>query len=166
MKMIPLTGKNGFGQYAIVDDRDYEWLSRFKWHLNSTGYPKRYMSVRESGFYDKSISIHRSVWERHRGPLIPGFELDHINGNRQDTRLSNLRACTHLQNSQNRLIGKNNKSGYKGVTWYGHAGLNKWVAHIRVDKKLISLGYFDDLQDAAQAYRQAAIKHFGKFAAV
>jgi AP2 domain-containing protein/HNH endonuclease len=89
-------------------------------------------------------------------------EVDHINGDTLDNRRCNLRICSHKENLRNQKLPKNSKSGYKGVTWYKR--IKKWRSHIRLNKKQIHLGYFDDIKLAANAYNEAAIKYFGEFA--
>lgn len=76
----------------------------------------------------------------------PDNEIDHINGNPSDNRISNLRDVTRKQNMENKKIYKNNKSGYSGVTW--HSRDKKWQVRIGHYGKRISLGFFDDLSDA------------------
>ena len=91
-----------------------------------------------------------------------GMATDHINGDGLDNRKQNLRICTHAENLRNRRLGKNNTSGYKGVSW--HKLHKLWYAHISHNKKLMSLGYFKDKEEAAKAYDRKAIELFGEFA--
>lgn len=86
-------------------------------------------------------------------------EMDHINGNRSDNRIANLREVTHVQNMQNREKLPTNTSGFKGVN--RHEG--RWVARILVNKKRVHLGRFDTPEEAYQAYLQAAHKFHGQF---
>jgi len=92
----------------------------------------------------------------------PFGEIDHINGNRSDNRLCNLREATHQQNCMNRSRALNNKSGYVGVSW--HSKGNKWQAHISVAGKSIYLGLFENVEDAHNARIEAAKKAYGAFA--
>jgi hypothetical protein len=85
---------------------------------------------------------------------------DHINGNVLDNRKENLRSCTNQENTFNAKI--KNKSGYKGVCW--HKRISKWNANIRINDKLIHLGYFEDIYEAAATYNSAAKEYFGEFA--
>jgi hypothetical protein len=107
------------------------------------------------------IPAHRIILAMENG-VWPFGEVDHINGNRSDNRLSNLREVTHQQNCINRSKATNNKSGYVGVSW--HAGGNKWQAHISVNRKTIYLGLFDTAEKAHESYRSAAKKIYGVFA--
>ena len=99
------------------------------------------------------------IWFLENG-YWPNY-LDHINHNRLDNRIENLRECSHLQNLMNVPKRARNKSGYKGVSWHQN---NCWVAHITLYKKNIYLGSFVNIIDAAKAYDVAATKHFGEFA--
>jgi hypothetical protein len=79
----------------------------------------------------------------------PDNELDHINGNPTDNRICNLRDVTRKQNMENKKVYKNSKTGYAGVTW--HSRDKKWNVRIGHYGKRISIGYFDNLDDAIQA---------------
>jgi hypothetical protein len=90
----------------------------------------------------------------------PSDEIDHINGNRADNRISNLRLAATAQNAQNRRRRRDNKSGLKGVRSNGE----KWRASIRQNGRRHHLGYFDTAALAHAAYHEAAQKLFGEFA--
>ena len=83
--------------------------------------------------------------------------VDHINGNRSDNRISNLRSVTKRENSLNRARGKNNTSGCTGVIWIKH--LKKWQAKIKVYGKQISIGYYIKKSDAITARKKAEAQH-------
>ncbi len=89
---------------------------------------------------------------------------DHINGNKLDNRRENLRVCTLAENNRNRTIYKNNKSGFKGVYW--SRADKKWRAQIKINNRMIYLGIFDDLLEAALTYDEAAVRYHGKFAKI
>ena len=91
----------------------------------------------------------------------PGMDVDHIFHNRRDNRKSKLRLCKHIDNCKNNPLRSNNTSGYTGV-WYSK-NRNKWVAEIRVNKKKIHLGYFNNKEDAHIEYEKAKEKYFGEF---
>ncbi len=88
--------------------------------------------------------------------------LDHINGDRDDNRICNLRVATKTQNLRNTCKKKTNTSGYKGVS---HRR-NKWRAYITVDWKTKHLGVFNTPEEAHAAYCVAAHKYHGEFARV
>lgn len=103
----------------------------------------------------------RLAWLLHHGDWPPnGYWIDHINGIKADNRIVNLRLATPTQNQQN----KAGSGTYpKGVTWRDRKE-KPWQAKIRINGVRIHLGSFADMEDAAEAYRQAAIKYHGEFA--
>lgn len=155
MKLIALTQ----GKFAMVDDADYDRLSRFKWH-----------AVKKRGV---PCYARRNTWDtvRKRGSLIymhqmilnipENFKPDHRDGNGLNNQRSNLRIATNTQNAQNRQHHKNNKSGFKGVVWHKRDKI--YEASIRVNTVLFYIGRFAKATDAARAYDSAAIIHFGAF---
>lgn len=88
-----------------------------------------------------------------------GMQVDHINGNGLNNRRENIRLCTHEQNSYNQQKPYGS-SKYKGVC----RKRGKWDAQIRASGKIIWLGSFATEDEAANAYDEAALKHFGEFA--
>lgn len=88
-------------------------------------------------------------------------EVDHINRNMSDNRISNLREATHAENCRNRT-NKSNSTGFKGVSF--HKGQGKYSARIMINGKSIHIGSFDNSKDAAIAYNSAAIELHGEFA--
>ena len=107
-------------------------------------------------YKSRRYSIHRIIWLMVHGKFPPN-EIDHINGVRDDNRLSNLRAATLLENQRNQKLPSNSKSGVMGVHW--QTARNKWHASIRVNYKLIYLGIYEILQDAVDARKAAEIKY-------
>ena len=111
-----------------------------------------YIAVGIDGSMFKS---HRLIWK-----LINGTEpeeIDHINHDRADNRLENLRAATDKINRKNRKLPKHNTSGVMGVSW--HEQHKKWYARIGIGKRRKFLGLFDSLDEAAEV-RKAAEKEF------
>lgn len=149
MKKITLTK----GQFAIVDDADFEWLNQWKWHY-SNGYAAR--TVKENGV-KRTIFMHRLIAETPDGMFT-----DHINMDTLCNRRSNLRICSHAQNDAYRPKQINNTSGYKGVWW--DKKKRKYTAQAGPRKNRKHLGYFSDPRDAARAYDEANRKVFGTFA--
>lgn len=154
MKKIALRGKNGIGRYALVDNEDYEALNKWKWYATYQGYAVRHspMVRRVRG---KQVSMHREIMN------FPTLSIDHANMNKLDNRKSNLRLATKTQNSRNTGVRKDNKSGYKGVIWFGRD--KKWRAYINVDKKFRHLGYYNNIKDAVSAYKKASREYFEEF---
>jgi len=116
------------------------------------------------------ISISGKVYRAHRLAFLymtgswPNPCTDHINGIRDDNRWRNLREATKSQNNRNKGMQSNNKSGHIGVSW--RKNTKKWTARIRVEDKYLSLGSYVNKEDAAEAYRNASLKHFGEFSGV
>ena len=109
------------------------------------------------------LLAHRLAWLMSYG-VIPPSQIDHINMNRSDNRLVNLRLATIAENNRNRGVQSNNTTGYKGVTRDKKTG--RYYAKIQIDKRLISLGCFVSPESAGAAYHQAALEHHGEFARV
>jgi len=101
---------------------------------------------------------HIHVWEQANGPIPDGYEVDHINGQRDDNRLENLRLVTRKENMQNAKRYSTNTSGVTGVSW--SKSKNKWRAYVMSEYKLISLGYHADWFDAVCA-RKSADNRYG-----
>lgn len=107
--------------------------------------------------FRKAYLAHRVAYAIHYGEW-PEYEIDHLNGDRSDNRLTNLRAVSSKENSRNSSKRKNNTSGFTGVSWCKQ--LNKWGSHIRIDRKTLWLGRFDCKLDAIAA-RINANKKYG-----
>lgn len=101
----------------------------------------------------RAYMAHRIAWLMHHGEM-PSQQIDHINHNKDDNRISNLRDVSHTVNAQNRALQTKSKSGVLGV----HRWRKRWVAHIRVDSRLINLGVFDTIPEASAAYIAAKLK--------
>lgn len=103
-----------------------------------------------------SFFAHRVAWALTHGDW-PTEQIDHINGQRDDNRLANLRCVSHAENQRNRSRRRDNAAGRTGVYWY--KAYAKWTAAIGVDGRLIFLGYFDRFEDAVAAREAAEIEH-------
>ena len=103
----------------------------------------------------KQTSNHRVIWLYIYGH-IPNY-IDHINGDRKDNRLQNLREISVTENNRNKSISKNNKSGQNGVSF--DTSRNKWIAAINFKEGLKHLGRFETLEEAIKVRQQAEIKY-------
>ena len=112
------------------------------------------------GINYNSYRAHRLIFLMHKGYLPK--TIDHINGDKLDNRIENLRAATVGQNQHNRKTNANNTSGYKGVSW--NKAQKKWVARITLERKNIHLGYFANVEEAAEVVRKAREELHGSFA--
>lgn len=147
------------GFVTTVDDADYEWLSKYKWHTSDQGYARRRSTAKEiKNGEGTSIRMSRQILGLCKGELC-----DHINGDKLDNRRCNLRKATKSQNSMNRPKPANNTSGYKGVRksrW-----TEMWVAQIRFNNRSIHLGTFETIDEAIKAYDAKAKELFGEYVA-
>lgn len=100
----------------------------------------------------KNYKCHRLAWLYIYG-VWPKDQIDHINQNKIDNRIANLREVTKSQNGQNTSLRADNTSGHKGVSW--SKGHRKWQAQIKVNNVYLYLGYFDNLDGAVAARKQA-----------
>lgn len=147
MKTIELSR----GLKAIVDDDDFEALSKFKW-CAYVGKWQPYAVRRKDG---RVVRMHREIMNPPKGMYV-----DHINGNGLDNRRKNLRVCTNQENSFNAKSFKKTKGFY----FRKDCLAKPYQVHIMVDYKKIHIGYFATEQEAGIAYNQAAKKYFGDFA--
>ena len=107
----------------------------------------------EAGVDKKYYGVHRLVWMYFYGSF-PDGEIDHINGNRRDNRIENLRVANKSINAQNKRCARSDSStGVLGVSW--HKMAKKWVAQISKNGKKKHLGSFDDIEEAKSAYINA-----------
>jgi len=107
---------------------------------------KKYQSSRLAYFYMTG------KWPEHT--------MDHKNRIRDDDRWCNLKPATKTEQQRNRGMQKNNNSGHTGVSW--HKPTKKWMAQIKVDKKRIHLGLFDNLEEAVAFRKEAELKYWRK----
>ena len=145
VKQIPL----GEGFYAYVDAADYEWLSRWTWHLQN-GYAVRWEKR-------KVIFMHREILKPPKGKMG-----DHMNANRLDNTRANLRICSRPENARNKSKPHGTSSRFRGVSYRKDCG--RWYARIRFEGSLIHLGSVADEEEAARAYDRKAVELFGEFA--
>jgi hypothetical protein len=106
--------------------------------------------------YSTRFSAHRVVWAVHYGSW-PIAHIDHINGERADNRIENLRDVTPSENSRNAKICARNLSGVTGVNWSKSA--SRWISHIGVSGKCKHIGCFVDFNDAVKARQEAEEKY-------
>lgn len=157
MKLIELRGKLGQGNFAQIDDEDYEYLNQFKWQISSTIRSNMYAfrNILLPSGKQRSIKMHREILGL-TNPIILG---DHKDGNGLNNQRYNLRIVTYSQNSANRGANRKSKYKYKGVrfrrnTWYGYCSKN----HKMYEKTCKTE------EEAALYYNTMALKLFGEFA--
>lgn len=118
---------------------------------------KRYARVSVDG---KAQALHRMIYLWHHG-ILPKT-LDHIDGNRANNKIENLREATQQQNCLNRKHHTNSKSPYKNVYWSEAA--NKWAVMVSVNKQRTYLGVYEDIELADLVAMEARDKFHGQFA--
>ena len=116
-------------------------------HLSEEGY----LVIGVNGMPYKA---HRLAWLYVHG-CLPTEWLDHINRNRSDNRIDNLRLASAELNAQNASVRSDNTSGVQGVSW--HKASNKWVVQISKQGKPTHVGLFDSIKDAVAARAQAEL---------
>jgi len=99
---------------------------------------------------------HQLAWLYHYGEF-PKLCVDHINHDRSDNRIDNLRCVSAAENGKNRGRQSNNKSGHVGVHWDKSRG--KWLASIKIHRRCINLGRFKDIRHAISARKQAEMEY-------
>lgn len=121
------------------------------WSKNGSGYYQGWL-------VDRKVFMHRLLMGHPDGLLV-----DHINGNKTDNRLCNLRICTIEDNGHNERKMRGGSSVFKGVHWANRE--KAWIARMRIGGgKTMWLGRFNNEVDAAKAYDEAAVKYHGEFA--
>ncbi len=121
------------------------------------------VGYRVGRIFDRPFLAHRVIWAIYFGQW-PESQIDHINRDRADNRLENLRSATPAQNQFNQPKQSNNTSGFKGVFFDKRRG--SWFAAIREKGRNIHLGTFECPLAAAKAYDCAARERHGEFAHV
>ena len=150
MKEIKLANNKGV---ALVDDEDFEMLNQYKWFNNGTGY-----AITKIKKNNKQVNklMHLFIIDTPKD-----MQTDHIDRNKLNNQKFNLRIVTRSQNTMNRPKYKGT-SKYKGV-YYNKQNKN-WVARIKLNKKQITIGSYEDEKDAALAYNEKAIELFKEYA--
>ena len=150
-----LTGEYGIGWASnknikfYFDLEDYNLIKDYCWYISSTGYV-----VNKST--DGIIFMHRLITHCESNK-----DVDHINHVLTDNRKTNLRSCSTAQNAINHILNSNNTSGYSGVYW--NKRKQKWNARVWINTKEVSLGHFNNKEDAIQARKQAENEYYGEF---
>lgn len=138
------------GKEMICDLDVWEKYKNYTWQESQKGYAR---AIIKDGKHRRVLLFHRFVINAKSGDIV-----DHINQNKLDNRLENLRIVSRSMNAFNRK--NTNESGYNGVNKvYG----GKWGVTITIDKKPTYLGSFDNLEDAIEERRKAEIQYFGEY---
>ena len=143
-------GYTSNGEKFYFDLEDYDKIKDYCW-FNTKGYICALCD-------NKRTLMHRLITNCPDNMVV-----DHIGGEetRSDNRKQNLRICTISQNNMNRKITSRNTSGVVGVAW--DKNKKKWEATIRINKKQVHLGLFDNFEDAVATRKQSEEKYFGEY---
>ncbi len=153
------------GYCVIVDDDDYERLSRFKWYASKDAhgiFAARWRSDSENGILPKNIRIGREIL----GVLNPFVKVSYLDKDRFNNKKVNLLLCPSQEGvCQHKRGNKEAFSPYKGVCYDNHRAKRrkKWVCSLQYRGQRRRKRYLTELE-AATAYDQLAKKYFGKFA--
>jgi hypothetical protein len=150
-----------YENYMVSDEGRVFSIKRNKFlklRINSRGY--YYVSL-SSNKIVKNFTVHRLVGLHFlKNPENKGC-IDHINNNKLDNTINNLRWATINENSQNSKLSKRNTSGVKGITF--HKRFNKYCAYITINNKLKHIGYYKTLEQATIARKKVANETFKEF---
>lgn len=158
MKEIILTR----GKVAIVDDEDFDQLSKWSWYTHISPNPNNFYAARGTmiNYKNKGHMMHRQILQLNDQNLV----VDHIDGNGLNNQKSNLRICTRAQNMCNLKKRKNTSSRFKGVFW--DKSRNKWSARANIEGKSLNIGRYENEIEAALAYNVTASFAHREFASL
>ena len=155
MKRIALNGEYGKGKYGTVDDEDFEYLRQFKWYIDKT---------RKGIYAYRIIKTDQGMTTERMAKTILKTEqrtiINYRDGNTLNNRKTNMELGSWVEAGAGRKIGRNNKTGYKGVVQYGDFFRPK----IKVDGKAKWLGVYETAIEAGIAYNWGALEDFGEVA--
>jgi hypothetical protein len=155
MRKVRLTN---FKMFALVDDDDYDLVTKFSWYLSKAGYAARSYWIPDKNT-NGTMYMHRLILGTSKG-----FDTEHKDQNKLNNQKGNLRLSTRSENMVN-LKARSGSSKYKGVSKVKKWNLKKpWLSYIKVDYKTYYNGYHATEAEAAHIYNQFAEQVFGEFA--
>jgi len=155
-KLFDYNAETGLFFWRYRDRELFASVSSFKgWNKRYAGKQafihKDYGGYLRASIFGKFSSAHRAAWAIFYGENTS--EIDHIDGDRENNSIANLRAVTRSENCRNRGVRSDNTSGRVGVYW--HLNANRWRARITVHGKETRLGSFKTFEEAVQAREKA-----------
>ncbi len=144
MKTIALAGRLGKGRFALVDDRDFERLSKYTWYLYKNQWNEYATRVTYCPGKVRRVAMHRDILKTKLG-----FIIDHVDNDGLNNQRSNLRYATYSQNSINTRIKRTPTSPFRGVHEDTRLKVRTWTTSIQLNGKATHLGNFRDPHIAA-----------------
>lgn len=148
---VPLASKKYPGYVAIIDIEDVEIVAPYRWQVAHNG-NTRYATTQVDG---KTIYMHRLITGADRGVSV-----DHVNHDGLDNRKANLRLCSHQNNLRNRVLARDNSTGYVGVEKTRHG---RYRAQVWDKGKRVHSSNHETPEDAALARDEAARELYGEY---
>lgn len=129
------------------------WNSRWAGRIAGSVKPDGYTAVCVNY---RMMRAHRVVWAMHHG-FWPELDIDHINHDRSDNRIANMREVSRRRNCKNQSLSKANTSGHTGVSWCKRT--QRWLAQVHPNRQAVFLGRYARLEDAVAARKAADVKY-------
>jgi hypothetical protein len=146
----------GTDKFATIDDPDAEMLKPYRWYFKKDKSQHIGYAVGHHVKTGKIAYMHRLIMGAEKGMLV-----DHKNLDSLDNRRVNLRIATHSQSQHNKSAYRNNRSGFKGVTFDKATG--KWMGSVNANRANVLKKRFSSKLDAAQACMLVSFLHHGEF---
>lgn len=149
-KLLRYEPKTGKLFWLYRDDARHQWNARYAGAEAFTA--KKSNGYKHGKIYGDIYQAHRVIWAIVHGEW-PDGDIDHINGDKTNNTIANLRKVSRSENLRNAKMKSNNTSGHNGVSW--DTRKSKWVAMIGFDGKQKHLGYFANIANAIAARKVA-----------
>lgn len=151
-----------YNDYFAYDDGKIYWIAKtsemtYNITLGSEAGTCNGLGYKRVMVHGEHTMVHHIVWYMHGNEIPEGFEIDHIDHDRENNGIENLRMVARTTNMQNKSTYRNSKTGHHGVTIRPDSG--KYRAKITVNKKVINLGTFESIDDAISARKAAELKY-------
>lgn len=141
------------GNFAIIDATDFDAIRPYYWFKG-----RNYFFTVTHRKHLPRLPMHRFIFSQHT-PIPQGFDIDHVDRNKTNNSMSNLRLATRAENVINRDLIVSNTSGFTGVSKFK----GKYRAYITVNNKQKHLGVFDTPEEAYKSRVEAERKYYGDF---